>query len=82
MSATAVPVPAGRSLIGKVAGVFAARAAARKKPSKVAGFLADHTGTITALGFADTACWHWGDTVGLIGTAVCILVAEFKVRGG
>lgn len=81
MSASAVPVPSGRSLIGKVAAVFAARAAARKKPSRVAGFLTEHTGTLSALAFADTACWHWGDAAGLIGTAVCILVAEFKVRG-
>jgi hypothetical protein len=74
-------VPAGRSLIGKVAGVFAARAAARKQPSKVAAFIADHTGTLTALGFADTAAWHAGTTWGLVATAVCVLVAEFKVRG-
>jgi hypothetical protein len=47
----------------------------------VAGFLADHTGTLSALGFADAAFWHWGTTAGLIGTAACVLVAEFKVRG-
>lgn len=82
MAASAVPQGvSGRSFIGKVAAVFAARAAARRKPSRVAGFIADHTGTLAALGFADTACWHWGTGAGLIGTAACILVAEFKVRG-
>lgn len=79
---TAASVPSGRSLIGKVAGVFTARAKARNgRPSKVAAAIRDHTGTITALGFADTAAWHAGMTWGLVATAVCVLVAEFKVRG-
>lgn len=77
----AVTAPGGRSLLGKVASALRERAAARKKPSRVAAFIADHTGTLSALGFADTACWHWSVTAGLIGTAICILVAEFKVRG-
>ena len=82
MSAAAVPVPSGRSLLGKVAGVFAARAAARSgRPSRVAAFIADHTGTVAALGFADAAAWHSGMTWGLLATAACVLVAEFKVRG-
>lgn len=76
-----VSVPSGRSLLGKVAATFRSRAAARHRPSRVAGFLADHTGTLSALGFADAAFWHWGTTAGLIGTAACVLVAEFKVRG-
>jgi hypothetical protein len=78
----AVTAPPGRSLIGKLAGVLAARAKARNgRPSKTAAVIRDHTGTITALGFADTAAWHAGETWGLIATAVAILVAEFKVRG-
>jgi len=79
----AVTAPASRgSLLGKIASAFHARAQSRKgQPSRVGAFVADHTGTLTALGFADTACWHWGTTAGLIGTAVAILVAEFKVRG-
>lgn len=78
----AVPVPIRGSLVGKVAATFQARARARSgRPSRAAAFVADHTGTLAALGFADTACWHWGTGAGLIGTAVCILVAEFKVRG-
>lgn len=77
----AVTAPSGRSLIGKVAAATAQRAARKQRPSRIAAFLTDHTGTLTALGFADTACWHWGSTAGLIGTAVAILVAEFKIRG-
>jgi hypothetical protein len=78
----AVTVPSGRSLIGKLALTFAARSRARSgRPSKAAAFIADHTGTFAALGFADAAAWHTGTTWGLIATAACVLVAEFKVRG-
>lgn len=78
----AATVPSGRSLLGKVALTLSARSRARSgRPSKAAAFLADHTGTITALGFADTAAWHAGTTWGLVASAVCVLVAEFKVRG-
>lgn len=78
----AVSMPAGRSLLGKVAATFQARSRARSgRPSRVAALLADHAGTLAALGFADAACWHWGAAAGLIGTAVCVLVAEFKIRG-
>ena len=79
---TAVTAPSRGSLIGKAASVLSARSRARSgQPSKAAAFLADHTGTMAALGFADTACWHWGIAPGLIGTAVAILVGEFKIRG-
>jgi len=72
----------GKSLVGKIAIALQARAAARGgKPSRAASFLADHTGTLTALGFADTAAWHTGSTWGMVATAVCIVFAEFKVRG-
>ena len=78
----AVTAPSRGSLIGKVASVLAARSHARSgRPSKTAAFLTDHTGTLTALGFADAAAWHAGLTWGLVATAVCVLVAEFKVRG-
>ncbi len=78
----AVAAPSGRSLIGKVAAALQARSRrAAGRPSRAAAFLADHTGTLAALGFADTACWHFGAAAGLFGTAACILVAEFKVRG-
>lgn len=78
----AVTAPQGRSLIGKVALALQARSRARSgRPSRAAALLAEHAGTLTALGFADAACWHWGTGAGLIGTAVCVLVAEFKVRG-
>ena len=78
----AVTAPTGRSLVGKVALTLAARSRARSgRPSKAAAFLAEHTGTLAALGFADTAAWHAGTTWGLVATAACVLVAEFKVRG-
>lgn len=78
----AVTAPTGRSLVGKVALALTARSRARNgRPSKAAAFLADHTGTIAALGFADAAAWHAGETWGLIATAACIILAEFKVRG-
>ena len=79
---SASPAPSGHSLIGKIAGTFAARSRARTgRPSRIAAAIKDHTGTIAALGFADTAAWHTGETWGLIATAACILVAEFKMRG-
>lgn len=75
-------VPSGRSLISKIAATLSARSRARTgRPSKAATFLADHIGTIAALGFADSAAWHAGTTWGLVATAACVLVAEFKVRG-
>ena len=80
--AAVVTAPTGRSLIGKIALTLSARSKARSgRPSKAAAFLADHTGTIAALGFADSAAWHAGTTWGLVATAACVLVAEFKVRG-
>lgn len=78
----AVTAPTGRSLLGKVALVLAARSRARNgRPSKAAAFLVEHTGTLAALGFAAAAAWHAGTTWGLVATAACVLVAEFKVRG-
>ncbi len=78
----AVTAPSGGSLIGKVAATFQARSRARSgRPSRVAAFIADHTGTLAMLGFADAAAWIHGETWGLLATAACIAVAEFKVRG-
>ena len=78
----AVTAPTGKSLIGKVALTLAARSKARSgRPGRLAAFLADHTGTMTMLGFADAAAWHTGTTWGLAATAVCVAVAEFKIRG-
>lgn len=78
----AVTAPAGRSLLGKLAVTLQARSRrATGRSSKVAAFITDHAGTIAALGFGDTAAWVHGETYGLIATAACILVAEFKVRG-
>lgn len=77
-----VTVPRRGSLLGKVVSALHDRSAEREsKPSRIGAFLSDHTGTLAALGFGDTAAWHTGTTYGLIATAACILVAEFKVRG-
>ena len=78
----AVTAPAGHSLIGKVVSALSARSRAKTgRPSKVAAFVGDHIGTMAMLGFADAAAWIHGDTWGLIATAACIAIAEFKVRG-
>jgi len=77
----AAAAPSRGSLLGKVGGVLHARSQARKgQPSRVGAFVTDHVGTVTALGFAVTACWHFGDAAGLGATAVAIIVAEFKIR--
>lgn len=78
----AVSAPGGRgSLLGKVVSVLHERSRARAgKPSRAAVFITDHVGTVAALGFADAAAWHTGETYGLLATAACILIAEFKVR--
>lgn len=69
------------SLLGKTVAALHARAAVRKgKPSRLGAFISDHTGTLAALGFADAAAWHTSTTYGLVATAACILIAEFKVR--
>jgi len=78
----AVSAPSGRSLIGKLSVALQGRARARGRgPSRVAAFLAEHTGTLAALGFADAAAWHAGVTWGLLATAACALVADFKLQG-
>ena len=78
----AVTVPSGRSLLGQVTAHLQERAAQRRKgPSKAAAAIRDHAGTMTALGFADTAAWHAGGVWGYLATAACILLAEFKIRG-
>lgn len=77
----AISAPSGRSLLGKIAVSLQSRAKRTGRPSKAAAFIADHTGTMTALGFAVTAMWHLGPFWGWLGTGVAVLVAEFKVRG-
>lgn len=72
----------GRSLLGKVALALRARAARRGEGnSKAAAFIADHSGTMTALGLIDTGLWHVNPVAGWIGLGVSVLVAELKIRG-
>ncbi len=77
----AVTVPPGRSLLGHVRARLQLRAAAKDKASRAARVIADHAGTMAALGFAATAMWHLGPFWGLLGTAVGIVIAEDKIRG-
>ena len=79
MAATAVP--SGRSLLGKVAVSAAARAAGKRRASKLAAVMGDHVTTFAALAAADVGLWHVGDVAGWLGLAAGLLIAEFKVRG-
>lgn len=71
----------GRSLLGKLALALQARAKRSGKPSPLAAFIADHSGTLAALGLIDTGLWHVSGVAGWIGTGVTVLVAELKIRG-
>lgn len=81
----AVPLPAGRSFVGKVRDTLAARRAARGGgPSVVVVFLArarEHVVTFAALASVDFGAFHWGWGVGAIVTGVSALLADFAVRG-
>lgn len=74
-------VPAGRSLLGHLRARLTVRAALKGRVSRAAAVIADHAGTMAALGFADAAAWQWGSFWGLLGTAVVIVLAEDKIRG-
>jgi hypothetical protein len=81
MAAASVPLT-GRSLLGKAAVALHALARVRKRgPSRLAVFVTDHIGTVTALGLVDAGLWHWSDIAGFIGAGACVLVAELKIRG-
>lgn len=81
MAAVTAPSGPRGSLLGRIVSGLHARSEARKgRPSHAAAFIADNIGTVAALGFADAAAWIHGDTYGLIATAVCILICDFKVR--
>lgn len=83
MAVAAGPVPlTGRSLLGRVAVAFAARARMKRQgASRVAAFIVDHAGTMATLGLVDTGLWHWSQIAGYIGAGVCVAVAELKIRG-
>lgn len=81
MVTVSAPKLTGRSLLGKLALFAEARAKARRGTSRVAPFVADHSGTLTALGLIDTGLWHVSSVAGWIGAGVCVLVAELKMRG-
>ena len=78
MAITAAP---GRSLLGHLKARLAQRAAVKGRVSRAAAVVGDHAGTMSALGFADTAMWHLGTFWGFLGTAAAIIIAEDKIRG-
>lgn len=86
----AVTVPAGHSLLGKIAGAVAARRKAKSgKPSAVAVFAAkarEHVVTVAALASFDLGAFqlnipHCGSAPGLIAVCVSLLLLNFAVEG-
>lgn len=77
----AVTAPSGGgSLIGKVASLAAARAAARQKASKVAAFIADNLLTACALAAGVTDAFLHSRGWGLASLVPALLILDFKVR--
>lgn len=80
MAAASTPLT-GRSLLGRLGVALQGRARLKGGTSKAAAFVADHSGTMTALGLIDTGLWHVNPVAGWIGAGVSVLVAELKIRG-
>jgi hypothetical protein len=81
LSVATAPGLTGKSLLGKVALLARARARERRGPSRLAAFIADHVGTVAALGLVDAGLWHVDRPAGWIGAGVALLVADLKIRG-
>lgn len=86
----AVPVPSGRSLLGKASDALAGRRASRgRRPSALAAFAAvarEHVVTFAALASFDLGAFqvhvpHLGSAPGLLAVCVSLLAADFAVRG-
>lgn len=77
----AVTAPSGGSLLGKLAGLAAARAKARGRVSRLASAVGDHLLTVAALGAGDAAAWLHGPTWGLVATMGALLIIDFKLQG-
>ena len=77
----AVTVPGGSSLLGKVAGLASARAAGKRRASRLAAFIGDQLLTTCALGAGVTAAFLHGDTWGLCSLVPALLILDFKIRG-
>ena len=77
----ATPVPAGRSLLGKIAVSAQLRARARGKSSRVAAFVGEHVMTVAAMAAVDTGMWHLGPVAGWVSVAVSLLIIDFKLQG-
>lgn len=84
MTTAALP-RARRSLLGKAAAVIAARKPARgARPGRLAAAAAvarQHVVTVAALSSVDLGVFRASSVAGWIVTGVCLLVADFAVRG-
>jgi hypothetical protein len=72
------------SLLGQAARTHAAakaKAAAGRWLARVGGPVREHALTISACGCADAAGFLHSTIVGLVVTAVSLLIADFKIQG-
>jgi hypothetical protein len=77
----AVPVPGGRSLVGKVIGAVAARASRKGRPSRAAAVIREHLLTVAALGAGVTDGFLHSTGWGLGALVAALLVLDFKIQG-
>lgn len=78
----AVSVPSGKSLLGKLAGAAAQRAAVRRqRPSRTAAFISDHLLTACALGAGVADAFLHSRGWGLGSLVPALLILDFKIRG-
>ena len=71
----------GKSLLGKVALLAQARAAAKGRTSRLAALIKDHLLTVAALGAGvGDAFLHGGTLWGLGATTIALVVLDFKLQ--
>lgn len=78
----AVTVPAGHSLLGKIAGVASVRARLKGRTSKLGAAVSEHLMTVAAFGagVAD-AFLHGGTLWGLAVLVPSLLILDYAIRG-
>ena len=74
-------VPSGRSLLGKFAGLAAARARAKGTTSRVASLISEHLLTVAALSAGVADGFIHGPAWGLGALAGALLILDFKLQG-
>jgi hypothetical protein len=78
----AVTAPgARRSLIGMALGAVQARAAAKKRASRLAVAVQDHLMTFAGLAAVDVGMFHLGTVQGWVSVGVSLFLADFKLQG-